>query len=107
MFRRVILPVIVGLLLLGTGIAIGASAHDWGHHHDMVVVSGGGAGTPGQTIVVTSPHPYPYFFFPFGLFFVGFLLFLFFGVFRRRRWGGGRGCGPRGGSDDPNQTVQV
>jgi hypothetical protein len=113
MFRRVILPVLVGLLLLGAGIAIGASAHDWGHHQDTVVVSGGGDGTAGQTIVVTNPHgAYPgFFFFPFGLLFVGFTIFLIFGIFRRRRWGGGGGCGR--GPDDPNrpsgpeQTVRM
>jgi hypothetical protein len=99
MIKRVVVGTIVALALLGTGIAIGSHWHGWGPNHDTVVVHG--TGTTGQTIVVSQAHPYGFFFFPFGLFFAVFLIFLITGVFRRRRWRGG-GCGPRG-PEDPGQ----
>jgi hypothetical protein len=91
MIKRVIVGSLLAIALLGAGIAIGASSNgDWGRGHD-VVVSGGTSGTTdaGQTIVVSTGHGAPgFFFFPVGLLF--FLLFVFVVVSFFRR-GGRRG----------------
>jgi hypothetical protein len=91
MIKRVVIGSLVALMLLGAGIAIGASADGhWGPGHETVVVRGGGTGTAntGQTIVVSDGHYHGFFFFPFGLLFFLLVLFLVFSLFRRGRRGG-------------------
>jgi hypothetical protein len=100
MIKRVVIGTLVALMLLGAGVAIGASADgNWGPGQETVVVRAGGtgAGNADQTIVVSDGHYHGFFFFPFGLLF--FLLFfvLVFSLFRRGgrggpwRYGGGPG----------------
>jgi hypothetical protein len=90
MIKRVVIGSLIALTLVGAGIAIGASANGhWGPGHETVVVRGGGtgAGSAGQTIVVSDGHDHG-FFFPFGLLFFFLFIVLVFSLFRRGRRGG-------------------
>jgi hypothetical protein len=98
--KRIIIGVVLVALLVGGGVAIGASIDGGWGRRDVVVHAAEGTGT-GQTVVVTEHHG-PHGFFPFGLLFVGLAVLLVVTLVRRGRgrgpWSGG---GPRGPGGDP------